>query len=92
MYEKPQKKDLANKNFIAYIDIDKDKDNKITLYDKYKFDNPINSALENDNGIYTDLQNIKNENDLKVLINNHSKYLTLNGRHTPLAKHTVFLE
>ena len=78
MYEKPQKKDLANKNFIAYID----KDNKITLYDKYKFDNPINSALENDNGIYTDLQNIKNENDLKVLINNHSKYLTLNGRHT----------
>ena len=80
MYEKPQKKDLANKNFIAYID----KDNKITLYDKYKFDNPINSALENDNGIYTDLQNIKNENDLKVLINNHSKYLTLNGRHTHL--------
>jgi len=54
----------------------------MTLYDKHDINNPIKGKLDDNADFYDELKKVKNEADLKSLLDKHIPYFTSKGRYT----------
>ena len=77
MSKTPTIEQMKKKSFIAVIGSDK----KVILYDRQNFNNPITAKLLNDNGFYEELQKIRLQKDLRILVNHYAEYLISTGRY-----------